>query len=83
VGENYDSIQRNSKNLNFTALLPSADLLTLFVFDSPAPRLCQRTRFPNTFRLREATAGEEAMIRHSDFHPLHTHADIGTLSGIS
>ena len=39
---NVVSIQRNSKNLNFTAFIPSADLLTLFVFDSPTPRLCEK-----------------------------------------
>ena len=35
-------IQGDSKNLNLTALLPSADHLTLFVFDSPTLRPCER-----------------------------------------
>jgi hypothetical protein len=30
------SLQRNSKNLEFAAVKPAADPLTLFVFDSPA-----------------------------------------------
>ncbi len=34
----FCSIQRNSKNLNVVASQPSADPLTLFIFDSPISR---------------------------------------------